>query len=324
MVKITIRFFILFALLVSSVEAKDLTTFITSTNQYSNQLLFYRPYTHSAMIKENFSTTVAVEQSNIFQRSENLDADFGLTTLDILLEYPINERVSLSLEYPLYYFSEGFLDGFLDGVHKTLGIATTREHDGHKSGEFHYNFAGEIVEEKSFYASGNPQLEVAYLLYKSDTLFLSTRVGLKLPFAKKEYGLSSDGVDIMASFALQKNFRTFAVLLNTVVTKNAPYKLEESIIAKEYRYFFSVATQFPLRSLVEYPLLKGWDFIALYSYNTSPYSATDVKYDSPSNFMQFALRKELLKSKYIDLFFNQNTIPRHNEADVTFGIAYHF
>ena len=65
-------------------------------------------------------------------------------------------------------------------------------------------------------------------------------------------------------------------------------------------------------------------FLFTYQYSSAPYKSDDKKFNSYTHLLQFALRKNLKDKEHIDLFFNQNTIPRHNEADVTFGLSYFF
>jgi hypothetical protein len=299
----------------SLLYAQEYSSFIHSTNQYTNQLLFYRPYTQTAILKEDSFYNVDLSESNIFQKSDTIEADFEITTLEFAYWYRYSDRVELSFDYPIYYLSSGFLDDFLDSVHHSLGITTTRENDGHINNQIHF-ISGNINKTKSYVASGNPQIELKYLLYNKNKIALSSIFGIKIPLGDTDDGFSSGGVDFMGALALQKSYEKVMFLFNFAVTYNAKHRVSTEIVSKKNRYFSTLATEFNL--------YKSIDFLASYLYESAPYSGGGEKYDSASNFLQFALREKLKNGEYIDIYFNQNTIPRHNEADVTFGLSYFF
>ena len=293
---------------------------VHSTNQYINQLIFYRPYTQSAVIKEKASINIDISQSNIFQTSDNLRADFGLTTLDLTYYYPLSDTLELSFNYPLYYASKGFLDNFLDTVHDTLGITTTRLNDSHVANQFSYIVTDKIHKTSAYFASGNSQIEIKYALYKKDDFFASVNAGVKIPLGNTSDGFTSGKVDVMTGLQLQKNYETISWIANFNLSYNGERELSSDITSERLRYFVYLANKFtiPLESL------SGLDFLLAYQFSSAPYEGSDVKFNSYTHLLQFALRKNLKEGEYIDFFFNQNTIPRHNEADVTFGLSYHF
>ena len=90
-----------------------------STNLYVNQLLFYRPYPQSTDIVKNYSMNIDLSQSNIFQKSDSIEADFELTAIELTYYVPISKKIELSFNYPLYYLSRGFMDDGLDLIHKS-------------------------------------------------------------------------------------------------------------------------------------------------------------------------------------------------------------
>jgi len=296
-------------------DSLDFSSLIHSTNQYTNQLLFYRPYTQSAMIRDVDSFTLSLSESNVFQKSDNLEADFEITTLDMSYYYRYNSNIELSFNYPFYYISKGFLDDFLDEVHSTLHIATTREHEGHINNRLRYRLLDNINKNSSYYITGNSQIELKYNLYRKDNLYLSTNIGIKIPMGNVEDGFTTSKIDYMSGVQLQKNYNDFLIVSNAVVTLNTNYRLSSDIISQKYRYFISLGTEFKL--------IESIDFLFIYQYGSSPYKSSDEKFDSYTHLLQFALRKDLKENQYIDIFFNQNTIPRNNEADVTFGLSYH-
>ena len=308
------------ALLITSVSAQEFISPVHSTNQYINQLIFYRPYTQSALIKEKASINIDISQSNIFQTSTNLRADFGLTTLDLTYYYPLSDSLELSFNYPLYYTSKGFLDNFLDTVHDTLGITTTRLNDGHVANQFSYIVTDKIYKTSAYFASGNPQIEVKYALYAQDDLFASVNAGVKIPLGNTSNGFTSGKVDVMGGLQLQKNYETISWIANFNISYNGERELSSEITSERLRYFFYLANKFT----IPFEGLSTFDFLFAYQFSSAPYEGDDVKFNSYTHLLQFALRKYLEDDEYIDFFFNQNTIPRHNEADVTFGLSYHF
>lgn len=276
------------------------------------------------MIKKRDSINVDVSQSNIFQKSENLIADFEITTLELTYYYPISSSLELSFNYPAYYVSKGFLDKPLDYVHSTLGINTTRENEEHIDNQLSYQVTDKIHKDKAYFASGNPQVELKLALYESDGFFMSTNVGVKLPAGNENDGFTSGKIDIMSGIQLQKNYDKVSWIGNFAITLNGERDLSSDITSQKIRYFFYLANKFPLTYLVPFHYHSKADFIFAYQYSSSPYESSDKKFSSYSHLLQFAIRNYLRNESYIDIFFNQNTIPRHNEADVTFGLSYHF
>ena len=307
-------------MMATSGVAQEFVSPVHSTNQYINQLIFYRPYTQSAVIKEETRINVDISQSNIFQTSNNLRADFGLTTLDLTYYYPLSDTLELSFNYPVYHISKGFLDNFLDTVHNTLDITTTRLNDGHIANQFSYMVTDKINKTSAYFASGNPQIEIKYALYQKDDFFASVNAGVKIPLGSTSDGFTSGKVDVMSGLQLQKNYETISWIANFTMSYNGERELSSEITSERLRYFFYLANKFtiPLESL------SALDFLFAYQFSSAPYEGSDVKFNSYTHLLQFALRKYLNEDEYIDFFFNQNTIPRHNEADVTFGLSYHF
>jgi len=271
------------------------------------------------MVRDIDTFTLSLSESNIFQKSaksdDNLEADFEITTLDMSYYYCYDSRIELSFNYPFYFVSKGFLDDFLDEVHSTLHIATTREHEGHIDNKITYRLLNKINKNSSYYITGNPQVELKYNLYKKNNIYLSTNFGIKIPLGNVEDGFTTTKVDYMSGLQFQKNYQKFSLFSNAIVTLNGDYRLSSDIISQKYRYFLSMGTEFKL--------IGSIDFLFIYQYGSSPYNSSDEKFDSYTHLLQFALRKDLKESEYIDIFFNQNTIPRNNEADVTFGLSYH-
>lgn len=319
-----IRISIFLLIAVTEGLSENFTTPIHSTNQYTNQVLMYRPYTNTAVIQEEQHITMSISQSNIFQKSANLLADFGLTTLDFTYTAPLTKNCEFSFEYPFYYVSRGFLDKPLDFVHTTLGITTTRENQGHIDNQLTYRVTNKIAKKNPYYASGNPQIEIKYLLYNKKKLSLAMNAGIKIPLGKTSNGFTNGKVDYMYGIALQKEYHSVAWVANAVLTYNGERRLSQEIVSKRVRYFFFLANQFSLKSLLPLTFFDRWKFLFAYQYLSAPYESQDKKFSSYSHFLQFALRSCLDKERYLELFFNQNTIPRNNEADVTFGLTYHF
>ena len=304
--------------------AEEFVSPIHSTNQHINQLIFYRPYGNSATIKKMDTLNVDVSQSNIFQKSENLVADFEITTLELTYSYPVSSSLELSFNYPLYYLSKGFLDKPLDYVHSTLGIETTRENEGHIDNQLNYQITDKIDKNRAYLASGNPQIELKLAIYESNDFLVSTNIGVKLPVGKTSDGFTSGKVDLMSGIQLQKNYEDISWIGNFAITLNGDRELSADITSKRVRYFFYLANKFPLTYLIPFDYSSKVDVLFAYQYSSKPYESSDKKFSSFSHLLQVAIRNYLDNGAYIDMYFNQNTIPRHNEADVTFGLSYYF
>ncbi len=322
--KLIFRVYIFALFLLNQAFSQDFSSHIHSTNQHINQLLFYRPYTQPVIIKSKNSFNLDISESNIFQKSENLEADFEITTVEFTYYYVYSNKMELSFNYPLYNVTAGFLDDGLNFVHETLGIATTREHDGHKNNQLNYQIDGSVDKTSSYLASGNPQIELKYSLYSTNNFYISVNSGIKIPIGKSSNGFSSEKIDIMSALQVQKIYDEVTWILNSALTFNGKYDIDSDINSERLRYFISLANQFPLTYLLPLGFLEKSDFLFNYQFSSAPYKSDDKKFGSYSNLLQFAIRTQISKNEYIDIFFNQNTIPRHNEADVTFGLSYYF
>jgi len=311
-------------LLVVQSFSQEFSSPIHSTNQHINQLLFYRPYTNSSIIKKSDSINIDISQSNIFQKSENLLADFEITTLELTYYHSLSDSLELIFNYPLYYLSRGFLDKPLDSIHSALGIETTRENEGHIDNQLNFQVTDQINKDKAYFASGNPQIEVKLALYEKEKFFISANAGVKIPLGNTEDGFSSGKVDFMAGLQLQKNYEEVSFIGNFIVTLNGDRKLSSDITSEKIRYFIYFANRLPLSYLIPFDYHTKADFLFAYQYSSSPYESSDKKFSSYTHLLQFAIRNYLDDDNYLDIYFNQNTIPRHNEADVTFGLSYHF
>ena len=95
--KLIFRVYIVILFLVNQAFTQDFSSHIHSTNQHINQLLFYRPYTQTALIKNKNSFNLDISESNIFQKSENLEADFEITTVELTYYYVYSNKMELYL-----------------------------------------------------------------------------------------------------------------------------------------------------------------------------------------------------------------------------------
>ena len=304
--------------------SQDFVSPIHSTNQYINQLIFYRPYTNSAMIKKTDKINIDLSESNIFQKSENLLADFEITTLELTYYYPISGSIELSFNYPLYYVSKGFLDKPLNYYHSTFSMKTTSENEGHVDNQINYQVTDQINKDQAYFVSGNPQIEIKLALYERDGFFVSTNAGVKLPVGNKKDGFTSGKVDLMAGIQLQKNYEKVSWITNVIITQNGDRALSSDITSKKMRYFCYLANKLPLSYLIPFDYHTKADFLFAYQYSSAPYESSDEKFSSISHLFQFAIRNYLSDDNYIDIYFNENTKPNHNVADVAFGLSYYF
>lgn len=276
------------------------------------------------MIKSSDIFDISISESNIFQKSENLEVDFEITTLDFSYYYPISRSLEFTFNYPFYYISRGFLDNFLNSVHSSLKIETTRENEGHKDNQLQYRVTDAIYKDSAYYVSGNPQLELKYNFYRYNSLYIATNIGIKIPLGSVEDGFTTKKIDLMVGIELQKNYNQFSIISNAIVIFNGDYRLSSDIISKKYRYFLSLGSQVSVDYFLDLDFINDTSFLFTYQYSSAPYESRDEKFSSYTHLLQFALREQLDDGEHIDIFFNQNTIPRHNEADVTFGLSYYF
>ena len=205
-------------------EANQFSAPIHSNNIYVNQIIFYRPYPQSALISKEKYFNIDLSQSNIFQVSKNIETDFGLTSLEFTFTTPlVNNTLELSINYPLYYVSTGFMDNLLDLSHHTLGQTTTRETRGHINNHSTYKIGTSIDRSGNYFASGNPQIELKLNLLNKRRYALSINSGIKIPIGQAKDGFTTEKIDFMIGTQFQKEFDNFLWTTNFSITYNNDY-----------------------------------------------------------------------------------------------------
>lgn len=297
---------------------------IHSTNTYVNQIIFYRPYAQSAAIADHPDTLITLSQSNIFQQSDTLTADFELTALEFTQFLPVWDSFQLAFNIPLYYVSSGFMDGPLDTVHRALGITTTRENEGHVNNRSRYRVGNDVMRSGHYFAVGNPQVELKAALLDSGAAAVALTTGIKLPLGKTSGGFTTEKTDYMAGVLADYSAASVRWTANASLTFNGRRSVTDEIVSEPWRYFLFIGNEISLESIVPNKMAGPFHLLLGYTYMSAPYAGADEKFSSHSHLLQAALRTFFSKGSYLDLFVNQNTIPRHNEADITLGLTYRF
>lgn len=297
---------------------------IHSTNTYINQIIFYRPYAQSATMAGTPHTILTLSQSNIFQQSDSLTADFELTSLEFTQYFPAGKTFQFAFNLPLYYVSSGFMDGPLDTVHHALGITTTRENEGHVNDRSMYRIGNDIMREGDYCAIGNPQMELKAALYDSGTAAFALTAGVKMPFGKTSNGFTTEKTDYMLGLLSDYTDASVRWTVNAYLTANGKRSVTDEIVSMPWRYFLFVGNEISLGNVFSKEPSGPFHLLLGYTYMSAPYSGPDKKFSSYSHLLQAALRAFFNAENYLDIFINQNTIPRHNEADITLGLSYHF
>lgn len=165
---------------------------------------------HEATLATTFSNLFEFDQSGTTQT--NLDMELWRTALTF--SYGISDELDVKIEIPFISNTGGFLDGFVQWYHSTLGVPNAGR-DLVANGQFSYqvvqNGVTLINYAQSPFGLSDITLRGKYLL--SDKISLPFKLAItpyiKLPTGLASKGLSSGHVDAGISVLAQKNLKRF-------------------------------------------------------------------------------------------------------------------
>jgi hypothetical protein len=203
------RIFILWLLLTSAgsgLAGADVGP-LQATNRLPLHLLFLkpRPVPVHGPSQGELELAVAVEYSNTFfdRRNDRWDVlmDMEMTVAEVSLVFSPASRTALRLDLPLVSLGGGFLDGFLENYHDTLGVSNYGRERRPKN-EFAYRVSKDglpwVQGESGTLEIADMVASMQYELFKScggANIAGSLLLSLKVPTGDPDRGLGSGAFD---------------------------------------------------------------------------------------------------------------------------------
>ena len=181
---------------------------LETSNRFPLHLMFLKPRPVNAdlPVPGEFRTSMAVEYSNTYfqQKNDRWDVlmDLEMTTVEFSMIYGVTSRVAVRMDVPFVSMGDGFLDGFLENYHDTLGVSNYGREKRPKN-----TFAYSVSKNGQLWVRGEEgTLQVADAVVSAQVGLLRKAVGdrkttgslvlrLKLPTGDKSRGLGSGRFD---------------------------------------------------------------------------------------------------------------------------------
>ncbi len=189
-------------------------------NQYPIFLHVNQPYLEKASAENSLSLSLSHSSTYTVQSSGHWDINLDMEITELNLRYKryIKDYFELGVDLPLVWFSDGFMDGFLDWYHGTFGLPDYGR-ENRPLHEFLYEVRRDgnlIVEGETGMGLGDVRLTIKKPVISSEGFNLSVKGDLELPTgsAKKGYGNGSvdAGVSILADKRLSKGIMAYGNL----------------------------------------------------------------------------------------------------------------
>jgi hypothetical protein len=199
---------------------------LKARNQFPPFLMFINPLPASSgtLSKNEIKFSPAIDYSSIFidKNSGNWDVlmDMELTVIDLLMEYGITEKLTLSFQPLFIHMGDGFMDNFLETYHDKLGVSNAGRENRPKN-EFGYliSYEGQtwVQGKEGGLHLADSLISAKYSLLKDSRTFpvdISLAYMLKIPFGDSKSGFGSGHVDHGLHFLSQVHLDPVLVYLN--------------------------------------------------------------------------------------------------------------
>jgi hypothetical protein len=178
-------------------------------NQYPIFLHADQPYLEKASMENSLSFSVSHSSTYTVQNSSNwtINLDMEITELNFRYKRIINDIVEFDMDVPVIFYSDGFMDGFLDSYHSTFGLPdygrSSRPHN-----EFLYEVRRDgrlVVEGKTGMGLGDIRISLKRPLISSNGFNLSVKGDVELPSGRAKKGYGNGNVDMGISILADKS-----------------------------------------------------------------------------------------------------------------------
>ena len=294
---------------------------LEATIQHPARLQFYAPYPEGCDIAKegDLYFGVGLFQTNDYEKERHYLLDYGLATLQLSARYAYSDRSQIRVTVPIHHIYGGFMDNLIDGFHTVTNTYNGSEHNA--EGKFRVQMRlidrdGSVLIDKdsSYTVPGNLQIEHKTLLpFQTYGIRHAATLGLKIPLSKKEDGFSTEKVDAMVGWLMQKTWENDAIFANVHLVKTGTYRMGSILKSRPLLYFAYLG--YERRTAAD----RSW-FLE-YKFASSPYRGGDDSIDTYSQVVDLVWRHRL-RGNRLDIFISENLSPFENTPDFTIGVRY--
>ncbi len=182
-------------------------------NQYPIFLHANQPYLEKARMENSFSASLSHSSTYTVQSSGTwlIALDMEITELNLRYKRIIRDVIEFGLDVPVIWFSDGFMDNFLESYHDTFGFPdygrSTRPNN-----EFLYEIRQNgvlLIKGETGTGLGDIRLTLKKPLVSENGFNLALKGDLELPTGSAKKGYGNGTVDAGISVLLDKNIGEF-------------------------------------------------------------------------------------------------------------------
>jgi len=286
-------------------------------NQFPLFLNLDTPFLESAVTENSFSAALSHSSVFLTRNSANwsVNLDMEITELDLRFRKIIPGLFEIGVEVPILSFESGFIDGFLDGYHRTFGFPDYGRNTRPTNSllyEVRRNGALVVQGKNGEIGIGDVRMTVKKELLRTDPV-ISLRAEIEFPTGDASDGHGSGGIDTGITLLVDKKISDrFMSYWNAGVIFPGSLRAHEDVELK---------TSFHAGAGIEAALWKHFSILGQIMFQSSPFPKTDIgPVDRIAALLAFGGRYSSGKDS---LEFSLTEDPNTAGApDVTFNLAY--
>jgi hypothetical protein len=168
-----------------------------------------QPYLEKASVENSMSYSLSHSSTYTVQESEDwvIHLDMEITELNFRYKRIIKNSFEFGIDIPVLTIGSGFMDGFLEDYHETLGFGDYGRSQ-RPNNEFLYEVRKDgdlIIEGKSGTRLGDIRISLKKALLSSDTFTVSVKGDVEIPVSNAKRGFSNGSLDAGASILIDRS-----------------------------------------------------------------------------------------------------------------------
>ncbi len=244
---------------------------LQSRNQFPLFMHADAPGLESARTEDSFSASLYYSSVFMSRQSPTWDVllDMEVATLELQYKKDIGQNLELGITIPVISFNSGFMDGFLQDFHKTLGVGDYGR-SARPNNEFAYEVRNNgqlMIRGETGTGLGDIRLTAKKMIFTADPA-VSVSASLELPTgdASKGYGNGSvdAGLSVLVDKRLGENLMSY---FNAGVIFPGNVKAEQTVSLRDS--FFAGAG-------LEFLVSRHFGLLGQTIVQTSPYPKTGI------------------------------------------------
>lgn len=303
---------------------------IAVQNRFPLHYMFLSPRPTAAQLPAAgaFQATAAYEYGSVYVNETNDQwqflMDMEIAVFDLSMCYGITPDMAVRLDLPLVRMDSGFMDGFLDNYHNTLGLPNYGREDRPEN-----EFAHRLTKDGALWTAGESggfepadiTVSALWALSSSpfDTTWQSTLVtSIKLPTGDPGKAMGSGNLDIGLFLPVQTRQNAWTWhLMPGFMYHGDPDSVRADVSARESYSLFAGAA---------YAYNEKLSLIGQLSYFSTPIETTGIaKIDDGAYSLTLGCRRNISRHWDVELALIEDIFTRSSpDFMVRLGILWHF